>query len=82
MELCSCFGPDDYKLSVKPDGILIKAAGRRGLLYGCESLFQLITAGTIPVCDIDDKPYKEMRGFHFYLPPKDQLEFAKKIFKY
>jgi len=82
MELCSCFGPDDYKLSVKKDGILIKAAGRRGLLYGCETLFQLISDKKIPVCEIDDKPYREMRGFHFYLPPKDKLDFAKKIFKY
>ncbi len=82
MELCDCLEHEEYILSVQCDGINIKAACRRGLLYACESLFQLVTGGTIPVCEIDDKPYKEMRGFHFYLPSKDQIDFAKRIFKY
>ncbi|NLD88266.1 MAG: family 20 glycosylhydrolase, partial [Clostridiales bacterium] len=52
------------------------------LLYGCEAFFSLITGGTIPTCEISDKPFKEMRGFHMMLPPRDQLEFAKRVFRY
>ncbi len=73
---------DAYRLSVKADGITVTAKGRRGLLYGCETLFQLLQDGQIPVCEVDDKPYKEMRGFHMGVPPKRSVEFFKNLVKY
>lgn len=74
--------PDAYRLSVKKDGITVTAKGRRGLLYGCEVLFQLLKDGQIPVCEVDDKPYKELRGFHMGIPSRENLEFVKRLIKY
>jgi len=75
--------PDDgYMLSVGFERILIKASNRRGLLYGCEALFILIKDGEIPICEISDKPYKKLRGFHFFLPPRENIEFCKRVLKY
>ena len=73
---------DAYALQVTESGITITAQGRRGLLYGIETLWQLGQDGCIPCCEIEDAPYKEMRGFHMGLPTKEQVGFFKRLVKY
>ncbi|MBR6789618.1 MAG: family 20 glycosylhydrolase, partial [Oscillospiraceae bacterium] len=73
---------EGFSLTVSESGILVKASGRRGMLYGCEALFQLFEEDSVPVCEITDAPYKELRGFHVGLPPRCELDFAKRFFKY
>lgn len=75
--------PDEgFSLTVSESGISVKASSRRGMLYGCEALFQLFEEDSVPVCEITDSPYKELRGFHVGLPSKANLDFAKRFFKY
>lgn len=62
-----------YRLGVTPDGIEIRAAGREGLFYGCQTLRQLLfqpgagkttSTGTVcvPCVAIEDFPRFEWRG--------------------
>lgn len=85
MSLCDDgMSPDGYRMSVKNNGISLCASSRRGLLYGCETFFSLISGETpgVRLCEISDEPYKEMRGFHMMLPPREQLDFARRVFRY
>lgn len=80
--LCEQMAAESYQLMVSEDGIQIKASDKRGLLYAAEALVQLMKDGEIPACNIEDRPYREMRGFHFGLPPREEIEFTKRVIKY
>ena len=82
VERCADIPAEGFTLTVAAGGITIRASDKRGMLYGCEALFQLFDEKTVPICEISDAPYKELRGFHFGLPPRCELEFAKRFFKY
>lgn len=86
VDICVAMAADiaseGYALMVAEDGIQIKASDKRGLLYAAEALVQLIKEGEIPVCNIEDRPYRSMRGFHFGLPPREEIEFTKRVIKY
>lgn len=72
-----------YTVSVNDQEIRLTGGNRLCLMYAVDSLVRLVSAkGEVPCLEIDDRPYKPMRGFHMFLPPKDQLEFAKRVFKY
>jgi hexosaminidase len=56
-----------YSLLVRPDGVLIQAAGDAGLYYGLATLWQLLThqpgaPGKLPALKILDAPKFEWRG--------------------
>ncbi|MCL2518418.1 MAG: beta-N-acetylhexosaminidase [Oscillospiraceae bacterium] len=76
--------PETYSLDVHDHYIRINAADRRGLVYGVESLLQLINPETleIPCVLITDSPYMQFRGAHFGLPERDQIPFFKRLIKY
>jgi len=73
--------PDGYRLKVTENGVSLEASNRLGLLYGVERLLEMTTADGVPCCCIEDRPYKEMRGFHFGLPPREEIPFLKKLLK-
>jgi hexosaminidase len=77
----STLGKEGYTLSVKNDGVFIKANAGAGLFYGVQSLVQLISADgkTVPFVEITDYPRFTYRGLHLdvgrHMFPK---EFIKK----
>ena len=83
VSLCHTEGiaADGYRLTVSEEGAKVEASNRLGLLYGVERLLEMTTADGAPCCVIEDAPYKEMRGFHFGLPPREEIPFLKKLLK-
>jgi hypothetical protein len=75
-------GKKGIRITVEKDGVRLVASGRLGLLYAVETLVQLIKAGEIPVCDVEDYPYMPMRGIHFGLPPREEMGFARRLIRY
>jgi hexosaminidase len=63
-------GPEAYSLTVDKGGVRIAAGGGAGLLYGAQTLLQLLpakaTAGAVPVpfVQIQDQPAFNWRGGH------------------
>lgn len=63
--------PEGYALTVSPKGVVIKAPTQAGLIYGAQSLLQMIGAQTqakggpvaIPAVNIQDQPRYGYRGF-------------------
>ena len=76
------FGDDRYSLVIGKDGILISAGSRIALMYAADTLTKLCDEGEFPVVTVEDGPDKPIRGFHFGLPPRDQLDFMKRVFRY
>lgn len=76
---------EGYRLTVDAHGIRLFGADRLGLLYGTERLLELATIGDfmdrVPCCDIEDAPYKPMRGVHMYLPHPDRLDFVRRLIR-
>lgn len=60
--------PEAYRLDVRADGIVIRAATAAGLFYGVQSLRQLVAASSdprrIPAVTIEDQPRFAYRGMH------------------
>lgn len=72
---------DGYRLEVNERGARLAASTRLGLLYAVERLLELIEGDRVPFCRIEDEPYKQMRGFHTGLPPREQIPLFKKFLK-
>ena len=45
-------------------------------------LAAICEGGSLPICKIDDTPTLEMRGFHIGLPKRENIDFAKKLYRY
>ena len=56
-------GSEGYVLSVRPDGIRIRAAHDAGVFYAQKTLKQLGANGDYPCCEITDVPAFSVRGF-------------------
>jgi hypothetical protein len=74
--------PEGYRVRVHSDGVELLASRRLGLLYAVETLLQLAKNGALPYCEINDKPRTPLRGFHFGLPPREELDFARRLIRY
>lgn len=75
-------GSEEYTLEVCEKKIKIGASGKNGAIYALSTLIQLINNEDelyIPACHVEDKPYTEMRGVHFYLPGREKIESFKRI---
>lgn len=72
---------DGYRLTVAADGVCMEASTRLGLLYAVERMMEITDAEGVPFCTIEDRPYKEMRGFHMGLPPREEIPFFKNLLK-
>ena len=71
-----------FTVEVTPNGITLTAGKRISLMYAVCALLSVGCGGKFRVCKIDDKPAKEMRGFHMGLPKKANVDFAKRLFRY
>lgn len=78
--------PEGYTLKIEHDNIKVVANTPAGVLYGVQTIYQLISAnkkGTIPCATIVDYPRFEHRGMHLdvvrhFMP----LEFVYKVLDY
>jgi hypothetical protein len=82
IELDDNLASDSYKIRIKTDGVELSASTRLGLLYAVESLIQLVRDGALPYCEVNDAPRASVRGFHFGLPPREELAFARRLIRY
>ena len=73
---------EGYKISISGDGVKLTASNKLSLLYAIEAFVQLCNDGEFPICEIEDHPYKPIRGFHIGLPPREEIEFAKRLIRY
>jgi len=84
-------GDEGYRLSIRPDGVEIRAAAPAGLFYGCQSLRQLLPAGVLartpqraewlmPCGEIVDRPRFRWRGLHLDVSRHFyDVEFVKEV---
>lgn len=71
-----------YTVSVSETEVQLHGGSSRALLYATEKLLQLCTADGIATAEIEDKPFLSMRGVHFGLPNRKNIEFLKRMVKY
>lgn len=71
-----------YTVEVTDGGIKLSAGARLPLLYAAETLICCGEDGNFVLCSISDAPYKPMRGFHFGLPPRDHMDFMRRLIRY
>ena len=62
--------------------VTISASSRIALLYGADTLLSFASETGLYLADVDDMPSQKLRGFHFGLPHKDRIEFARLLFRY
>lgn len=76
--------PDGYTLNIRADGAFLAAGDRRGLIYGVETLLQLLGSEepSAPICLIEDYPKMEFRGVHFFMPHRKDIPFIKRLIRY
>ena len=75
--------PDEkITVCISECGAKITAKTRLTLLRGATMLLSLIEDGKIKKCEISDTPSFQMRGFHMGIPKRENLEFAKRLFRY
>ena len=82
IEKDASYKDERYTVSYASGKIVIKAASRLTLLYGADTLTQTASQNGVALAEVDDRPSMKMRGFHFGLPPKRRMEFAKRLFRY
>ena len=76
---------EGYALKVEAGGVAILAGDRRGLVYGAETLLQLLRVGDQMMgaaCIVEDAPRLQFRGAHLFLPARDQLDYARRLIRY
>lgn len=58
--------PESYTLSIGDNGVIITGADRRGLIYGVQTLRQIIRqeGALLPYIEIEDAPQMANRGFY------------------
>ena len=67
--------PEEYSITIDPDGVAVFAAGLNGVIYACETLKQMLPAAiyggkpakadwVLPCCNIVDRPRFGYRGMH------------------
>ncbi len=71
-----------YRLSVTAQKITISASDERGFVIGAETIVKLVKNGEISAVEIEDKPLKQFRGVHIYLPAIGDVDFARRLVKY
>jgi hexosaminidase len=72
-----------YTVNTVRGKIKIAAKTRLALLYGGDTVLQLFEGKAgLPKFNCDDKPSKELRGFHAGIPQLHQFEFMRRLFRY
>ena len=78
----SAYDGERFTVEVNEKGVTLTAGKRISLMYAVCALLSVGTDGEFRICKIDDKPAKEMRGFHMGLPAREHIDFAKRLFRY
>lgn len=80
---------EDFTIRINDNGVVIRSACRRGLLYGASALLQLVRdagakGGTpsLPHGSIEDGPATTLRGVHLGLPPREEIPFFKRLVRH
>ncbi len=74
---------EKYTVRCKGDGIVVVTAKTRlALLYGADTVLQVIDKTGLRRFNCDDKPSKAFRGFHTGLPSLKNFEFMRRFFRY
>jgi hexosaminidase len=74
-----------YVLAVSPEKIVIAGYDLEGMVFGFQTLRQLIEPGEKPgtvqvgTVVIQDWPYKKVRGMHMYMPARKEIPFFKRL---
>ena len=81
--MSSSLDGEEYAFEISDHSVSIKASEKRGALY---ALGTLLTAAkksdnelSLPVGEITDKPYCQIRGAHFYMPARGGIEEFKRL---
>lgn len=76
----ACMQAENYMIDIACDKIVIKASDLKGAIYAVSHLLQLADDNAeIEVQQICEKPYKEFRGMHLYLPARENIGQYKRI---
>ena len=75
--------PGGYLLSVTADGPLVVGFDAAGAFYGVQTMLQLLPADARGLClqqlQVQDWPYKPVRGVHLYMPGREQIPFFRQL---
>lgn len=74
--------PEEYHIQSNNVCVKIYASDRRGLIYGVETVLQMIKGDKIIECEITDSPYMPLRGVHLGLPPREEIPFFYRLIRY
>ncbi len=67
-------GPETYSLDAGKAGVTIVASTPRGLLYGAQTLLQMVRGKQVAGAHIVDYPQLKFRGLHICIFPNTELE--------
>lgn len=72
---------EHYTLTVTDETIVITAGDIKGAVYGVSHLLQSVDRKTLAIAtqNLTEKPYKQMRGVHVYLPSRQNIGAFKRI---
>ncbi len=73
---------DSYSLISKSGKCDLSAVNKRSLLYAADALLQLVDGQFLKEAEISHEDFCQMRGVHFGLPNKNQIDFLKNMVKY
>lgn len=68
---------EEYTLKINQEGISLSARSSQGLFRAVQTLIQLVSVHgvTVPFVFIKDQPQFPIRGFHTFLPAREELRF-------
>jgi len=76
------YSGERYTVKNEENTVTVSARSRIALLYGTDTVLSLTSREGLCIVDVDDKPSQQLRGFHFGLPHRHRIEFARKLFRY
>ena len=76
------YSGERYTVETEGNTIIVTASSRLALLYGADTILQLTTSEGVSLFNCDDKPTKELRGFHAGVPRLADFEFMRRFYRY
>ena len=73
---------EEYSIDISEKGIAVSSSSANGAIYAASTLFQMLVLDGgffIPCAKIKDSPYLPMRGIHFYMPARDEIDDFKRL---
>jgi hypothetical protein len=85
LDTIKALGEEGYIITISDMNVVVAAGTQRGVLYGFESLRQIIRRGEespyIPVLVVKDSPLFRFRGIKLYLPGRQNIPFFKRFIR-